>query len=60
MSAVATVITQYFTPAVNPLAVVLGITASPTRSPWAVDVNVLRVAMVVTLICGVKLAVESP
>ena len=25
--------TQYFTPAVNPLAVVLGITASPTNSP---------------------------
>ena len=52
--------TQYFTPAVNPLAVILGITASPTARPCDADVSVFVKVIVVTLICGVVLAVESP
>ena len=57
---VATADTQYFTPAVRPLAVILGITASPTSMPCNAEVNVLLVAIVVTLICGVDPVVESP
>ena len=52
--------TQYLVPLTNPLAVILGITASPTANPCAVEVNVFNVATVVTLICGVVDSVESP
>jgi hypothetical protein len=52
--------TQYFTPAVKPLAVIFGTTASPITRPCDADVNVLFVAICVTLICGVNPVVESP